>query len=550
MSENPNRRQFLSTATMLGLSAPLWFAGARADAAEMVTVETENGKLRGARQDGAISFKGVPYAADTGGKNRFMAPQPVVSWTGVRDALTVGDLCPHFREGMSSFRVFKWYAQDGEYGENCCVLNLFTPDLNPNAKRPVMLWLHGGGFQNGGGGGPLLDGTNLAKNGDVVVVSINHRINTFGFANLGFLDPRFADAANAGQLDIVAALRWVKNNISAFGGDPNNVTVFGESGGGSKVTLLMGMPMAKGLFHRAINMSGVSALRLQDAASTEPYVLELLKTLGIDRREVGKLQQVPADALLKAWDKASKATGMTGAGPVIDGRNIPFLTMSPQGLPVHASVPLMIGNCDTEITLFLRRDMRNFNLTNEQVKARVMAVFGLDGTRAEAVMEAYRKAVPGRTPSDVLIAIGTDALFRADMLRAAEAKANAGQAPVYLYNFVYKMPADGGVWRTPHASEIAFVFGNTDKTTVLTGTGPEAAEASRRMQAAFVAFARTGNPNNGLIPQWPVFDTRTRATMTFDVKAQVVNDYHGGDRLANQGLRVTKNNGALYDYKD
>lgn len=549
------RRDLLSTATFLSMSAAAPIIGiakaAQPDGPAMV--EIENGKLRGMARNGAVTFRGIPYAANTGGKNRFMAPQPVESWTGVRDALASGDMCPQVPEGMSTFPVFRWYRQEGAYSENCCVLNLFTPDLNRNAKRPVMVWLHGGGFQNGGGGGPLLDGSNMAKQGDVVIVSINHRINSFGFANLAFLDPEFADAANAGQLDIVAALKWVRNNIAAFGGDPGNVTVFGESGGGSKVTLLMAMPMAKGLFHRAINMSGVSAMRLAPAASTEPYILELLKTLKIDRANVRKLQDVPQDDLVKAWQTASRATGMTGAGPVIDDRNVPFSFMSTEGLANHAHVPLMMGNCDTEITLFLRRDMRNFNLTQAQVTVRLIEVFKLDPTKAASVYEAYRSAVPGRTPTEVLIAVGTDALFRAQMIKAAEAKAADGKAPVYLYNFIYKMPGEGGIWRTPHASDIPFVFGNTTNSTMLSGTGADAqkaAQASQRMLQTWTTFARTGDPNNRFIPQWPTYNLQTRPTMTFDVTCKVVDDYRGGDRIANQGLSMTGTSGALYDYKD
>lgn len=546
----PNRREFVSTAA-LGLAAPaLMLPVRRATAAEPVTVEIDNGKLRGMRESGAVSFKGIPYAANTGASNRFMAPRPVANWTGVRDALHFGDRCSQERETFGDAPVLSWYAQTEPFSENCCVLNVFTPEVG-SARLPVMVYIHGGGYSTGGGGGAVLDGSNLARFGDVVVVTVNHRLNVFGYTNLGHLDAEnFGDAANAGHLDLIAALTWVKRNISAFGGDPGSVTLFGQSGGGSKITILMGMPGAKGLFHRAINMSGTTGFNVSPAAGTEAHVNEILKEVGIDKGNLRKLQEVPTEMLIKARLAAVKAK-REGARPVIDGRHLPAGPMTPEGLAQHASVPLLMGNANTEATFYFGADTRNFRVTANQVKARIKAQFGLDDAKVDAIMSAYLKDEPNRTPADILAGVITDTLFRVPMIRGAEAKANAKQAPVYLYNFVWNAPIDGGVWHSPHAIDIPFAFGNTGKSTSLTGTGPEPAEVARNLMSAFVAFARTGNPNNPRMPEWKPYDAVTRATMTVDVKCQVVNDFHGADRVASSELRLDPyNRSALMTYKD
>jgi para-nitrobenzyl esterase len=513
-------------------------------------LEIESGKLRGKRENGITSFKGIPYAADTGGSNRFMAPRPVAHWAGVRDALQCGDRCSQERETFADTPVLAWYGQTEPLSENCCVLNVFTPGADA-ARRPVMVYIHGGGYVTGGGGGAVLDGSHLARFGDVVVVTVNHRLSVFGYTNLGHLDPeQFGDAANAGQLDLVAALHWVKNNIATMGGDPGNVTLFGQSGGGSKITVLMGMPSAKGLFHRAINMSGVSGINVSPAAGTEFYVDEILAAVGVDRANLRKLQEMPAQALLKAREQVVPSRG-EGARPVIDGRHIPAGALTSQGLALHASVPLLMGNVETEATFYFRTDMRNFTVSARQVKARICAQFGVDAAQATGVMDAYRQDGPDRTPADILTALVTDTMFRLPMIRAAEAKANAHQAPVYLYNFGWKAPVDGGVWGAPHTMDIPFAFGNTDKSAALTGTGPEPVEVSRNLMAAFVAFARTGNPNNPRMPQWRPYDVATRTTMVVDVNCRAVDDFLGADRRAGADLRMDPfNRDALVVYRD
>ena len=497
---------------------------------EPVTVEIANGKLCGTRDIGAVSFNGIPYAADTGGVNRFMAPRPVANWTGVRDATCYGERCPQPIVQMP--KAWSWYpSTEGALGENCCVLNVFTPDLDANARRPVMFYIHGGGFSRNSGQGLALDGTHLAKFGDAVVITVNHRLNVFGYANLGFLDPEFADAASVGQLDLIAALRWVKTNVHVFGGDPDNVTLFGQSGGGSKINTLLVMPAANGLFHRAINMSGSSAFKLKPAAETEPVTHQILKHLGIDKSNLRKIQKVTADQLLAAHHAALKELKAEDSGPVIDGRHIMHGPLTPEGLAMHASMPLLLGMTESEARWFMR-DLRNFKVSEQQVTARIKGQFGFDDAKAEAVVAAFRKDVPNRSPADVLMAVASEALVRLHMLRGADAISSSTHAPLYVYNFAWKVPVDGGIWGSPHTADIPFAFGTVDKAKAMTGEGPEPEEISRTMMAAFMAFARTGNPNNPRMPEWKPYDTNNRATMVIDAKPRLVNDYLANDRRA------------------
>ncbi len=517
---------------------------------EALVVETSDGKLRGRRNTAAVSFKGVPYAASTGEGHRWMAPQPVVAWLGVRDATRYGDRCPQERETYGDAPILNWYGQSEPFSENCCVLNVYTPEPD-GARRPVMVYVHGGGYVTGGGGGDVLDGSHLARFGDVVVVTLNHRLNVFGYLNLGHLDAdRFGDAANAGQLDLIAALGWVKRNISSFGGDPGNVTLFGQSGGGSKIMVLMGMPAARGLFHRAINMSGTSGTTVAPAESTEPYVNRFLKELAIERSDLGKLRHLPSAALIEARRIAVEAE-REGSRPVIDGRHVLAGPMTPQGLANHCLVPLLMGTADTEATFHFASDARQLRLTTEQVKARLKTQFGLEDVQVDAVIAAYRQDSPQRTPSQVLMALITDTLYRIPIIRAAEAKAAANGAPVYMYNFTWRSPADEGMWGTPHASDIPFAFGTIDKATSLTGPGPAPADVSKCLMAAFVAFARTGHPGNLLMPSWKPYDAITRTSMRIDVACESVDDFRRADRLAGSQLRLEPfNRAALFTYRE
>ena len=513
------------------------------------TIDIDSGKLRGARANGITSFKGVPYAAPTGGLRRFQAPAAVQAWAGERDATRLGQRCMQERENFGDPPVLAWYAQTEPFGEDCCVLNVYTPACD-GARRPVMVYIHGGGYVTGGGGGAVLDGSALAGFGDVVVVTLNHRLNVFGYLNLGFMDAeQFGDAANAGQLDLIAALQWVQRNIARFGGDPGSVTLFGQSGGGSKIMVLMGMPAARGLFHRAIDMSGASGLSVAPAQAMEPYVAEFLRVLGVDKSDLRRLQQLPAEQLIQARLAALQAR-REGCRPVVDGRHVLGGPMSPQGLPQHATVPLLMGTTKNEATFYFAGDIRQMQLSHAQLKARVQAQFGLADAATEALIDAFRQDEPARTPSDVLVALISNTLFRVPILRGAEAKAAQQQAPVYVYNFTWQAPVDGGVWGAPHAADIPFAFGTTDQARALVGSGPEPGQVSRHLMSAFVAFARSGNPNNPSMPPWEPFNAQTRTTMTVDRECVAVQDYLPGDRIAASELQLdTFNRDALMTYR-
>lgn len=504
-----------------------------------VVSKIESGQLRGSCHGDVVSFKGVPYAAPTSGSNRFMAPQPVPPWIGIREARHLGDRCPQDREDYADTPAFSWYGQTGNFGEDCCVLNVFTPSLQLNARRPVMVYIHGGGYITGGGGGHVLDGSNLAAFGDVVVVTLNHRLNIFGHANFSYLNTDlFQDAANAGQLDLIQALRWVQRNISAFGGDPLNVTLFGQSGGGSKIMVLLGMPAARGLFHRVINMSGAAGLKVTASADTELYAKTILRTLGIGKDCLYRLHDVSADALLIARRKVYEALKIDGARPVIDGKHVVASAMEPGGIELHSSVPMMLGTTDAEATFYFRNDHRNFAVDERQVEARISAQFGLDGNGVKALIAAYREDDPKRTATDVLVALASDVRFRIPMIRAAEAKSKSGQAPVYLYNFAWRSPIEGGVYRATHTIDLPFAFGNTAMATSLLGNGPEPVKISKSLMAAFVAFARDGNPSTSLTPGWQPYDPVSRNTMKIDTICQSINDFHGRDRIAASQLCI------------
>lgn len=499
----------------------------------MAIVQVENGLLRGKHCGGAYCFKGIPYAADTGGRHRLQAPAPVATWTGVRDALLPGDRSPQPVEMLPASRVFSWYAGSAGISENCCMLNVFTPALDGDTPQPVIFYVHGGGYASGGSDGPAMEAGGLAAFGNVVVVTVNHRLNLFGYTNLSHLDPaEFGDAANAGHLDLIAALRWVKRNIRAFGGDPGNVTLCGQSGGGNKVMGLLVMPEAQGLFRRAINMSGVSGLQVAAQEATHHYVDAMLSELGIAARDLRRLQEVPVATLQAARHKALVAARQDGAQPVVDNRHIHASPFTADGLALHASVPLLLGTTDTEATLHLGRDMRNFEVDEEQLRKRIREQFNIDAAAADALLAVYRTEDATRTAAQILGYLTTDVLARVPLLRAADAKADAGGAPVYLYSFNWKVPRDGGIWGSPHTVDIPFALGSVEAAHAMTGRDPGPVEVSRNMMSAFAAFARTDDPANPRMPDWKPYNSETRATMLIDDQCRLVNDYRGTTRAA------------------
>jgi para-nitrobenzyl esterase len=422
--------------------------------------------------------------------------------------------------------------------ENCLVLNVWTPGVNDGGKRPVMFWCHGGAFIAGSGSSAWYEGTNLCRKGDVVVVTINHRLGAFGYLHLEDIDRRFASSGNAGMLDIVAALEWVRDNIARFGGDPGNVTIFGESGGGAKVSVLMAMPAARGLFHKAIIQSGpaVEMMSREDATATSKQVLA---ELGIDSKRVDELRRVPAIHLLNAQIAVLKKINLmsfanrrrVGFNPVIDGINLPAGPFAPAAPGTSSHVPLMIGTNKDEMTLFFALAPWMEGMDEADLRQRVRAFVS---ERGDALLERYKLARPYDSPRDLMMAIATDAGMRIPSLTIADRKVALNDAPVFVYLFTWETPVLGGRLKSPHALEIPFVFDTLD-TAPLTGDSPARFALADRMSRTWLAFVRTGNPNNDAIPQWPSYSISARPTMIFDNECHVVNDPYRQERLAWDG---------------
>jgi para-nitrobenzyl esterase len=397
----------------------------------------------------------------------------------------------------------------------------------------VMFWIHGGGFAQESGSWPWIDGAALARRGDVVVITINHRLNLFGYLYLGDLGgEKYAASGNAGMLDIVAALEWVRDNIAQFGGDPGNVMIFGESGGGAKVSTLLAMPVAKGLFHRAAIQSG-SWLRgtpREDATVTAKAVLA---ELGLSVSRLDELQRVPVQKLLSLQAGAMvplpprRGALRMGFSPVVDGKILPQHPFDPVAPSVSADIPLLVGCTRDEATLFYLRDEAVFSLDEAGLRARVLEM--MEEPAASRTIAAYRKAHSDASPSELFLLIASDRLARRDAIRLAERKFAQGRAPVYMYLFTWRSPALNGRLRAPHTVEIPFVFDNTDIPTVMTKS-PTAKPLAQRTSDAWIAFARTGNPNHAGLPQWPAYTASERATMTFDTTCAVVNDPGSAER--------------------
>lgn len=501
-----------------------------------VIATTHRGKVRGATVDGIRVFKGVPYAAPTDGNNRFRPPRPAPGWQGVRDALAFGSICPQLPPRPSSLTA-SW-SQDGAMAEDCLTLNIWTPGLRDQRKRPVMVWFHGGGFSSSSGSRNVFDGTRLARRGDVVVVTLNHRLNVFGHLYLAQLGGgEFAESGNTGLLDLIAALRWINATIVEFGGDPANVTIFGQSGGGAKVSALMAMPQARGLFHRAIVQSGSHLDALTQDEATR-HATTFLAALDLPAKDVARIRTLSTERLVAALTKVMTAPGARpNFSPVVDGASLPRLPWTPDGPPVSASVPLLVGTTATETTALLgAEDPALFALTDATLPVRLRS--WLPEREIDRVIAGYRRIHPNATASDHFFAITTARRVRQQAWAQAERKAAQGGAPVWLYELDWATPAEGGKWRSPHSLDLAFVFDNVARSESMVGSGRDAQVVADHMSSAWIAFARTGNPMVSGQPAWPAFTARERAVMLFDAKPRVVNDHRGAERtlLANLPL--------------
>lgn len=535
-----SRRDFLKYMSALAVSSGVFVRDLNAQDTKFVIAETTFGKIRGVDNSGIKIFKAIPYGASTAGTNRFMAPAEPADWSGVRDALAYGHSAPQ-RDPASPPPSIGTLTISGENlpseGEDCLVLNVWTPAVAPAAtsdrKRPVMFWCHGGGFATGSGSSPDNDGTNLARRGDVVVVTINHRLNVLGFAELSEFSTDFAASGDAGMLDIVQALKWVRSNITQFGGDPNTVTIFGQSGGGRKVETLLAMPSAKGLFHRAIVESG-AAVKVVDREVAVRNSEQLLGKLGVDRKNVRALQKLPVEKIMAAYfavikDNPEVDPSLGGFSPTVDGKILPQHPFYPNASPVSADVPVMIGCTRTEMTLFSLNDPSAFSLNDVDMRKRVNIMLG---SHAPAMIDLYQKLNPGASPSDIYFLIASDSRYGAPTMIAAQRRAALGKAPVYLYYFTWETPVQGGRLKSPHTMEIPFAFDNVKISSRMTGGGAEAMALADKVSDAWIAFARSGDPNTPKLPPWPAYDAKDRATMVINNVSKVVNDPLREQRLA------------------
>jgi para-nitrobenzyl esterase len=509
-------------------------------------VETTSGKVRGSQRNGIHIFRGIPYGANTGGASRFLPARKPEPWTGVRSAQWYERVCPYpprtsWNDDENAY-LFQW--DDGQPGEDCLRVNVWTPGNNDNKKRPVMVWVHGGGYTSGSGQElRAYDGENLCHRGDVVVVGFNHRLNAFGFLNLSQIaGADYATSGNVSMTDIVFVLEWVRDNISNFGGDPSNVTIFGQSGGGGKVNMLMGMPSAKGLFHKASVHSG-SVLRASSQDISMEITNETFKALNLAPSNWEKLKLYTTEQLLQAGITAQRAVAakagpITGApdvrhldrllgwSPYVDGKVLPRHPFDPAAPEDSADVPLIVGTVLNEFVTAM--DMPDaFSMTDGQLRANLEKSYP---GHANALMAAFKKGHPKANPFQ-LSSIIAACSWRGNAVKQAQLKAAQGKAPAYLFWFQWQTPVLDGRPMAFHCADLSFVFDNTERCETMTGNGPEARALAAQMSQAWINFARTGDPNHAGIPKWsPVKGADGHQTMILDTPCQFSENPDGEER--------------------
>ena len=542
----PRRLARLSMALLAG--ACFGAAGPRTVAAEPAAlvashdaaiVDTEAGKLQGFIHHGIFTYRGIPYAK----AERFMPPHKPVGWQGVRTALSYGYICPQVQsEKLNDIPEFVTPHRYWITNEDCLNLNVWTPSISDGKHRPVMVWIHGGGFKNGSSIEQVAyDGENISRKGDVVLVSVNHRLNSLGFLDLSAYGSAYKQSANVGMMDLVAALQWVKANIERFGGDPGNVTVFGQSGGGGKITTLMAAPAAKGLFHKAIIESGSirgMGMTLTDRAATQKIADFTLQNLAIPASQVERINTISYDRLQEASEMAlnqvSKLMGVEGLlgrgltwAPVVDGEFLPAQPFDTSAPLQSKDIPLLVGSTLNEFPLaeFNPRTRASSQWTPEQLQRYLKEAYG---SSADAVRAAYQKAYPGLKTSEWLY---VDTIFRPGAIETAQMKSDQHGAPVFLYLFAWQSAVLDGWGRSGHCKEIPFVFNNVALADGTTGASPAAFALERTMTDAWVHFARSGTPSAAGLPAWPAYTRDNGATMIIDNKSEV-RMHHDEDLMA------------------
>jgi para-nitrobenzyl esterase len=494
-----------------------------------IVIETADGRLRGIEDRSVGIFKGIPYAAPPLGERRFRPPVPVEKWTGVRDALSFG------KQAIQSENVFGMPPElvpmvplyGGEpFDEDCLTLNVWTSGTS-GASRPVLLWCHGGAFLTGSGSSSWYDGSNLCRLDDVVVVSFNHRLGALGYLHVEDIADSFEGSGTAGIRDIVAVLEWVKTNIARFGGDSGNVTIFGESGGGAKVSVLMALPSAKGLFHKAIIQSG-PAVQMANREDGTRTARQFLAEVGLDENSAAELRKLPVDRIVAAQNAVQATVARTsfadrrrfGFNPVIDGAFFPGGPFAPAAPETSAGVPLMIGSNREEMNLFLGHLPWVVAATFDNLPDTMKPYLG---ARTDEVIAAYRKLRPAADAAEIALAVVGELGVRGLSLTIAERKIAQKMADVFVYLFTWKTPVLGGRLGACHTLEIPFVFDNAESAT-LTGDDPARLPLGKTMAKTWLAFARTGNPG------WPAYSTAERPTMVFDTVSRVEKDPLGDER--------------------